>query len=171
MLYFDSNATGVCSLGSDSQWVSVSWGNGLVPNFEKLNRFLAMMTSSNGNIFRVTGSFVRGIHRSPGNSPHKGPVTRDLDVSLILAKASSWINRRVAGDLRRYDAHCDVIVMLRVHGGWLCPDAKRAPADHQQSLFCLHKISDRSTMKPVYNDHRVGYLSAFWSSSRWPRAT
>ena len=27
------------------------------------------------------------------------------------------------------------------------------------------------TVKPVYNDHPMGYLSAFWSSSRWPRAT
>ena len=33
---------------------------------------LFMMTSSNENIFRVTGPFVRGIHRSPVNSPHKG---------------------------------------------------------------------------------------------------
>ena len=27
------------------------------------------------------------------------------------------------------------------------------------------------TVKPVYNDHLLGYLSAFWSSSWWPRAT
>ena len=27
------------------------------------------------------------------------------------------------------------------------------------------------TVKPVYNDHPMGYFSAFWSSSRWPRAT
>ena len=27
------------------------------------------------------------------------------------------------------------------------------------------------TVKPVYNDHLMGYSSAFWSSSRWPRAT
>ena len=26
------------------------------------------------------------------------------------------------------------------------------------------------TVKPVYNDHLI-YFSAFWSSSRWPRAT
>ena len=25
-----------------------------------------------------------------------------------------------------------------------------------------------STVKPVYNDHLMGYFSAFWSSSRWP---
>ena len=28
-----------------------------------------------------------------------------------------------------------------------------------------------NTVKPVYNDHPMGYLSAFWSSSRWPGAT
>ena len=27
------------------------------------------------------------------------------------------------------------------------------------------------TVKPVYNDHLSWYFSAFWSSSRWPRAT
>ena len=27
------------------------------------------------------------------------------------------------------------------------------------------------TVKPVYNDHLMGYFSAFWSSSRWPKAT
>ena len=27
------------------------------------------------------------------------------------------------------------------------------------------------TVKPVYNDHLMGYFSAFWSSSRWPLAT
>ena len=27
------------------------------------------------------------------------------------------------------------------------------------------------TVKPVYNDYLMGYFSAFWSSSRWPRAT
>ena len=27
------------------------------------------------------------------------------------------------------------------------------------------------TVKPVYNDHLMGYFSAFWSTSRWPRAT
>ena len=49
--------------------------------------------------------------RSPVNPPHKGPVTRSFDVALMLMRANCWINRRVAGDLRRYDAHCDAIVM------------------------------------------------------------
>ena len=32
-------------------------------------------------------------------------------------------------------------------------------------------VCENDTVKPVYNDHIIGYLSAFWSSSRWPRAT
>ena len=54
---------------------------------------------------------MRGIHRPPVNSPHKGPVTRSFDVSLMLVKANSQINRRAYGDLRPRCAHCDVIVM------------------------------------------------------------
>ena len=32
-------------------------------------------------------------------------------------------------------------------------------------------LSYAYTVKPVYNDHLMGYFSAFWSSSRWPKAT
>ena len=33
---------------------------------------IVMMTSSNEKLFRRYWSLVRGIHRSPVNSPHKG---------------------------------------------------------------------------------------------------
>ena len=52
--------------------------------------------------------FVRGIHRPPVNSPHKGQWRRALMFSLICV----WINNREAGDLRRNRAHYDVIAML-----------------------------------------------------------
>ena len=53
--------------------------------------------------------FVRGIHRSPVNSPHKGQWRGALMFSLIWI--NGWINNREAGDLRRYRAHYDVTVM------------------------------------------------------------
>ena len=56
-------------------------------------------------------SFVREIHRSPVNSPHKGQWRGALMFSLICAWISGWVNNREAGDLRRYCAHYDVIVM------------------------------------------------------------
>ena len=55
--------------------------------------------------------FVRGIHRSPVNSPHKRQWRGALMFSLICAWINSWVNNREAGDLRRHRAHHDVIVM------------------------------------------------------------
>ena len=56
--------------------------------------------------------FVRGIHRSPVNFPHKGQWRGALMFSLICARINSWVNNREAGDLRRYRHHYDIIVML-----------------------------------------------------------
>ena len=55
--------------------------------------------------------FVRGIHRSPVNSSHKGQWRGALMLSLICARINGRVNNGEAGDLRRYRAHCDVIVM------------------------------------------------------------
>ena len=55
--------------------------------------------------------FLRGIHRSLVNSPHKGQWRGALMFSLICVWINSWENSRKAGDLRRYGAHYDVIVM------------------------------------------------------------
>ena len=57
--------------------------------------------------------FVRGIHRSPVNSPHRGQWRGALMFTLIYARIIGWVNNREAGDLRRYRAHYDVIVMWR----------------------------------------------------------
>ena len=48
--------------------------------------------------------FVREIHRSPVNSPHKGQWRGALMFSLIYAWINDWVNNREAGDLRRYRA-------------------------------------------------------------------
>ena len=56
--------------------------------------------------------FVRGIHRSPVNSPHKGQWRGALMLSLICAWINGWVNNREARDLRRHSAHYDVIVMI-----------------------------------------------------------
>ena len=58
--------------------------------------------------------FVRRIHRSPVNSPHKGQWRGALMFTLICARIKGWVNNREAGDLRRNRAHYDVIVMWLV---------------------------------------------------------
>ena len=55
--------------------------------------------------------FVRGIHRSPVNFPHKGQWCGALMIYLIWTWINAWVNNCEAGDLRCYLAHYDVIVM------------------------------------------------------------
>ena len=55
--------------------------------------------------------FVRRIHRSPVNSPHKGQWRGALMFSLICTWINGWVNNGDAGDLRRHHTHYDVIVM------------------------------------------------------------
>ena len=61
--------------------------------------------------------FVRGIHRSPVDSPHKGQWRGALMFSLICVWTcwtNGWANNRDAGNLRRHRAHYDVTAMVSV---------------------------------------------------------
>ena len=77
------------------------------------------MTSSNGNIFRVTGHLCGGIHRSSVNSPHKGQWRGALMFSLIGAWINRWVNNGEAGDFntlsRSLWRHCNVAVTFWAH--------------------------------------------------------
>ena len=57
--------------------------------------------------------FVRGIHRSTVNSPHKGQWRGALMFPLICAWINGSVNNSEAGDLRRHRTQYDVIVMRR----------------------------------------------------------
>ena len=70
-----------------------------------------MMTSSNWYIFLRYWSFMRGIHRSPVNSPHKGQWLGALIFSLISVWINGSVNNGEAGNLRRYRVHYDVSVI------------------------------------------------------------
>ena len=63
-----------------------------------------MMTSSNGNVFCVTGLLYDAF-------PSRRPVTRCFAVFFICA----WTNNRDASDLRRHRAHYDATVMDIIH--------------------------------------------------------
>ena len=70
-----------------------------------------MMTSSNGNIFRVTGHLC-GEFTGPRWIPHtKASDAELLMFSLICTRINGWVNNGEAGDLRRHRAHYDVTVM------------------------------------------------------------
>ena len=81
--------------------------------------------------------FVRGIHRSPMYSPHKGRWRGALMISLISAWTKGWANNRNVGDLRRHRAHYGVIIMNST-----CPSfsslayQKRSFEEEYQILRC-----------------------------------
>ena len=69
------------------------------------------MTSSNGNIFRVTGPLCG---ESTGHRWIPLTKANDADVFGVffdLTWTNGWVNNRDAGDLRRNDAHYDTTVM------------------------------------------------------------
>ena len=74
-----------------------------------------MTTSSNGNIFRVTGPLWGEF------TGHRWiPLTKAIDAELCCFLWSTpwingWVNNRETGDLRCRRAHYDVIVMCK---GW-----------------------------------------------------
>ena len=59
--------------------------------------------------------FVRGIHRSPMNSPHKGQWCGASMFSFICPRTNVWVNNWDAGDLTRHSAHYRVTFMPRGH--------------------------------------------------------
>ena len=84
--------------------------------------------------------FVRGIHRSPVNSQHKGQWRGALMFSLIRSWISSCVNNREAGDLRRHRAHYDVSVMTNdKHTAlWRYFRRKNTPIKNQVICYCNH---------------------------------
>ena len=85
--------------------------------------------------------FVRGIYRSPVNSPHKGQWREALMFTLICARINGWVNHREAGDLRHHRAHYDVIVMLTRR--MKSPDLMGYPFVRLYTPYCWMKQNGR----------------------------
>ena len=68
------------------------------------------MTSSNGNIFRVTGHLCGEVH-GPRWIPHTTTSDAELCCFLWSAPEKGWVNNGVTGNLRRYRVHDDVTVI------------------------------------------------------------
>ena len=103
--------------------------------------------------------FVRGIQRFPVNSPHKGQWRGALMFSLICVWISGWVNNREAGDLRRYHAHCDVIVMIHLFR-W---------SFWSNDATLLHDIADIYTGEhPYHSISAMRFLSCLLMVARAP---
>ena len=112
--------------------------------------------------------FVRGIHRSPVNSPHKGQWRGALMFSLICVWINGWASNREAGDLRRYLAHYDVTVMcihprdVRLTKSW--PKFRISPIKHLYAMRCTCII-----YIDALNSHQIDQNHAWdWQSHSMP---
>ena len=93
------------------------------------------MTSSSGNIFRVTGHLCGEFA-----AQRRGA----LMFSLICTRINGWVNNREAGDLRRNRAHYDVTVMIR----WISNFAGNVKVDN-----CI-------LITPRYNDVTMSAMAS-----------
>ena len=117
------------------------------------------MTSSNGNIFRITGPLCgefpghRGIPRSPVNSPHKGQWRGALMFSLICAWIDGWVNNGEAGDLRPHRAHYDVTVMIFRSGKHLNFCSGKNKLEIRDSKIVYSKVTRLFGVTVLYKLH------------------
>ena len=95
--------------------------------------------------------FVREIHRSAVNSPHKGQWRGALMYSLICVWINGWVNNRKAGQLRRHRAHYDVIVMETLStllaDGWRYPSMTWGFPSQWAVMRSFHVFFDGSSNK------------------------
>ena len=101
--------------------------------------------------------FVRGIHRSPVNSPHKGQWREALMLSLICVWIKSYVNTREAGDLRRHRAHYDITVIENL--------AETNTRDFKNKFSCgLIKQDPRDLVQVYLRMARSGSGLPSWSA-------
>ena len=74
-----------------------------------------------------------------------------------------------------YTDHLRIIEITRTHSPWINEFLlfMPLPSSHLDKAGSRVSFVDMltGTVKPVYNNHLMGYFSAFWSSSKRPRAT
>ena len=118
--------------------------------------------------FSASLAFVRGIHRSPVNSPHKSQWCGALMFTLSCTWINDWANNREAGDLRRHRAHDDVIVMILQARWWQwlgssCPIQLLMQGRPMNSYFTF--LSERSMKFNSNNAFAFITITPLWA--RW----
>ena len=121
--------------------------------------------------------FVRGIHLSPGNSPHKCQWRGACMFTLICAWINGWVNSREAGDLRRHGAHYDVSEMT-TRQLQKCNMITQASANFEVSFLSLfyvihiyefyefiwkiqHAITRPNRIKPIFTRYTLKWKSCY----------
>ena len=111
--------------------------------------------------------FVRGIHRSPVNSPPMGQWREALMLTLICASTNGWANNREASDLRCHSARYDVLVMgfggfvFSSHNG-VCDTVTTTTTILLSFIYCGRSWSSQWIYYVTYV-----YCQHFWEDLLW----
>ena len=139
------------------------WANDVIPVKIWIRNENRIMTSSNGNIFRITGHLCRNSTVT-GEFPAQRPVTRSFDVSLIYA----WLNNREAGYLRRHRAHYNVTVMPHNKVWTVCRMHLKNHAHISRFivlLFCFETGWDYPYPSRIFQWHLCNHI--LWLQRQW----
>ena len=119
-----------------------------------------MITSSNWNVFHVTGHLCGEFTGQRWIFPHKGQWRGALMFSFICAWINGWVNNGESGDLRRHRDHYDVTVMVsgRRH------DRRRAHCEIQTSNYHLewYNLESNVTMRRKSNYTHTQWIPQMW---------
>ena len=134
-----------------------SWIKGTIPF-----GLIHALKKRDGDVCRITGPMWGDSIGQQWFSPTRGQKKQRFGVFLTWAWTGSWTNNPTAVGLRCHDAH---VIMKAKSDRSIC---FQTPEKSHHS--CGTEETRRGiTVKPVYNDHLMGYFPAFWSTSRWPR--
>ena len=109
----------------------------------------------------------------PVNSPHKGQWRGALIFSLICVWINGWANNRKAGDLRRYRAHYDAIVMEIQPKVWHYITVSTSCCSYHFRISPISVIQS-STIAPYRKHAYIWYISVTtkkWRSVHWHHDT
>ena len=119
--------------------------------------------------------FVRGIYRSPVNSPHRGQLNGALMFYLICAGINDWVNNHEAGDLRRHCAHYDVNVMNNqipchdvMYCEWPNPQLQMATECHPDGHWTEYYNNTLQCSQDTATHLKIGYQ---WNLSTLTRSS
>ena len=102
--------------GEDYQWLN-SWTWAQIRIFSReIYHNPNMITSSKGNIFRVTGHLCGEFTGQRWISRTKASDAELWCFLSICVRINGWANNGKAGDLRRYRAHYDVLFCIFYSG-------------------------------------------------------
>ena len=151
------------------------WKRHDIQYFRVWRNTLFMMTSSNGNIFHVTGPMC-GEFSGHGEFPSQRPVTRSSDIFFDLCVntwlSKQWRRRWLETPTRSLWRHRNVFV-LPASSPTPCGLHYVCEARAQHQLWC-HKtvpLIDITVIKRAWRCYRTRLCGCVHSTNHWPSIT